>query len=434
MAVTEGDPRTAAPELYARLSATEQRYADSAFQERLALAGLNDPQYPDDEPAVTVAAGAVQAAARRLSARVAQTVWAVFVALALSTILWPGLKGPFMLTMFLVAVAVSVLSTVNIYRRKRQISELLGPAPQPTAVATAAQEMPVLHGQLGPDQLAPVLLRRMTRVERASVKGFFPGAGQVSTGTPDWNGSPHDRRRLRRCFTAVNTLGLVLFWFIGSMLLDAGVSAFTHPKGGVTGFFVLGWVAGDVWFVRRQIRVRRWYAAGLGHEAELASRATAVPPAPPAPATPRQRALLLALFLAAGVYFTWVGVTGALSLNQERIDTHPFADGTTVSGIVTTVRENDSGPTFRAISTFTDARGKTHRVTSQSGEEHKPRVGDHVRISYLPSDPGSARDLTTNVTAWKFPMATSVFAVLAGVFMIGSSAYGAMRLRRPKAD
>jgi hypothetical protein len=435
VALIDGDPRTAAPELYAQLSAPEQGYADRAFQKRLELAGLNDPQYPDDEPAPKVAAEAVRAAARRLSARIAQGVWAMFLALALSTIVWPGLKGPFMLAMFLTAVALSLLSTLIIYRRRRHVARFLGSSPAPNVSAPPTSPMPLLDGELGPEQLAPALLKQTTRVERAVVKSFFPGSGRVSTGTPDWNGSAHDRLRLRRCFTAVNVSVLVVVWFFGSILLDAAVSAIANTKdGNLTGIFVLGWAAGVVWFVRRQLRVRRWYVAGLGREAELASTAIPVPhQSTPAPATSRQKGLFLAVSALGGVYFIYLGTTGVSSLNDDRIATHPYAGGTTTTGTVIRVHESDSGSTYRAISTFTDTRGHRHEVTGQSGEEKpRPRAGDEVRVSYRPSDPNGAREVSTNTGAWKFPMATMAFALLAGLAIAISTTIAAVRLGRTR--
>lgn len=137
-----------------------------------------------------------------------------------------------------------------------------------------------VEGRLGPTELAPDLMERVTRVEAVLVEGFFPGEGTISTGRPRWDGGPRDRARLRRCFHGAAALVLLVAGFSGSLLLDllvSWVASGFDTDGDLSGISLVGWAGWLAWFVRRLVQVRRWYRAGVGREAELSRQAVPRP-------------------------------------------------------------------------------------------------------------------------------------------------------------
>ena len=104
------------------------------------------------------------------------------------------------------------------------------------------------------------------------------------------------------------------------------------------------------------------------------------------------------------------------SLSDHR-DTQPFPKGVVTTGVVQSV---SGGKAPYATIEFTDLEGQRHEFDGPGETFAFVSEGDHVRVSYLPSDPAQARDLSAQ-TLWQ------VWLVV-GVGLGGLSLFGAFRL------
>lgn len=426
MALEDGDPRAAAHDLVRLLSPWEKRLAERAFGRRLALgrrlasAGLFDPQYPHNEPAHRVAGEAVRSGVGRGALRSAQVSWGVFWTLGLATEIWPGLRGPVMLGAFIAASAVTALGAAVVGWRRRQVRRYLA-GQESESITPPTLVPPVAPGSLGPYELAPVLMERVTGLEAAVVRDSFLGSG---LGKPLWDGSPRDRLLLRRwLFVAA---GVVLFLVVlGALILDFVISwAVQGFQDAIepSGAFAVAWAVGLVWFVRRSLQIRAWYRAGLGHEAAFARLAQTTDDPVAAATEARRRSsermhdVEAALLGVLGLGMAAVLIPAAL---HSRADVQPIAGGITTDGTVVHVdpiagRFADRSATV----TFTDPRGRTFTITKKIGGA-QPAVGDHVRVTYDPDRPQEGRDIDTNAGIWKAQLGAGLAGGVMGVFFLG---------------
>src|SRR5690606_30014231 len=82
--------------------------------------------------------------------------------------------------------------------------------------------------------------------------------------------------------------------------------------------------------------------------------------------------------------------------------TSPIEGGAITTGRVVDVLvdQGNKGVTYRAVVEFVDVADQRHTLTNKAGDI-EPRKGARVRISYDPSDPANAHDLTTGAGVWK---------------------------------
>jgi hypothetical protein len=96
-----------------------------------------------------------------------------------------------------------------------------------------------------------------------------------------------------------------------------------------------------------------------------------------------------------------LGVVAVLAFIVSAMQSRPFRGGVETDGTVVSIETRRSrigaGSSRRTMQTyaprveFADVNGVTHSVTSSLSGGVPPAVGDTVRISYVPADPGRAR-------------------------------------------
>lgn len=104
------------------------------------------------------------------------------------------------------------------------------------------------------------------------------------------------------------------------------------------------------------------------------------------------------------------------SLSDHR-DTQPFRNGVVTTGIVQSV---SGGKAPYATIEFTDLHGQQHQFDGPGETFAFVSSGDHVRVSYLPSNPAQARDLSAQ-TLWQLWL-------VVGIGVCGLSLLGVFRL------
>lgn len=439
MSLQGGDPRTAAPELVRTLTGWERSLADLAFRRRLSYAGLNDPEFPDDEAPASVAAWCVRSAATRAATLTSLAGLVALFTAIVATNEVHEIPQPYSAVMGIVLLAVipvvALLRTIRALQMRRFLAQQ-----RPTGPAGPPLEFrPVPGGpRIGPDELAPVLMANIGRFERSVVRSFFPGGGAISTGVPSWDGSPRDRIILRRALRFDAWLVLLVFYGLcGSLLIDVAFSvtlSWLNPdfdnENGAVGIFLLGWIGAVVWFVRRRLAIRRWYRAGLGRESELARNAsTPSVYTTDSPGTgvhaPSDRARLV-LAGVSSLFLTGLAVWMLVGALDVRASSLPVPGGVTTTGKVVDVEVHDES--YEAAVEFSDRDGSRFVIRSVRGQD-RPEIGTAVTVSYDPDRPELGHDITTNHDTWKWPFGT---ALIAGFVALVSAAIPVVQVRRGK--
>ncbi len=87
----------------------------------------------------------------------------------------------------------------------------------------------------------------------------------------------------------------------------------------------------------------------------------------------------------------------------------PGPRGVTAVGTVFYITHN--GALVAPMVEFTDTAGKRISLRLPAGSS-LPALGSNVRVSYRPSDPGRARDLSDDSAGWKWQFYTGAFILL----------------------
>ncbi len=131
------------------------------------------------------------------------------------------------------------------------------------------------------------------------------------------------------------------------------------------------------------------------------------------------RAGVSLVFGGAGIYMLWLTVLLARRRLQWR------RDGVVVDGEIVGLKErrprgqwNEDQPTFAPVVGFRRENGELSRFTSSESSSRSPyRVGQKVRVRYLPSDPKSV-DLDGVTRSW---MPLVVVMTLAAMCLVGAT-------------
>jgi hypothetical protein len=112
-------------------------------------------------------------------------------------------------------------------------------------------------------------------------------------------------------------------------------------------------------------------------------------------------------------------IAGIRSSLRTRALERPVPHGITTTGQVIAVKKiRARGYVYAPIVQFADASGRTYQFTAPTSS-NEPRVGSVARVSYDPSNPNHAHDLSNSAEAWKAPYFTGVgVALMAGLMLI----------------
>jgi hypothetical protein len=327
-----------------------------------------------------------------------------------------------MLSAFIAASAVTALAAAAFAWRSQQVRRYFADR-ESESITSPTLVPPVAPGSLGPYELAPVLMERVTGLEAALVRDSFLGSG---VGKPQWDGSPRDRLLLRRWLLVAAGVVLVII-VLGSLAADLLISWAVQGFDDTfdpSGASAVAWVVGGFWFVRRSLQIRAWHRAGVGHESEFAQLAQTADDPIAAATEARRRSsertynVVAAFLVALGLGVAAVLIPAAL---HSRADVQPIAGGVTTVGTVVHVDPMDGRSADRnATVTFTDRRGHTFTIIKGVGDA-QPAVGDHVRVTYDPDRPQDGRDIDTNAGIWKAQLGLALAGGLMGLAVVGST-------------
>ncbi|TQN48595.1 hypothetical protein FHX52_1734 [Humibacillus xanthopallidus] len=130
--------------------------------------------------------------------------------------------------------------------------------------------------------------------------------------------------------------------------------------------------------------------------------------------------------LAVGVF----SVSRVASGLTDRSAIEPFANGAMTTGTVLSVSEADykTGASYIAIITFTDSSGIQHTFTAPASPQ-PVYASEPAQVSYLPTDPLSAHDVTAR-PAWQAEVGQGSLGAVTATAIL---ALGALRWRRSRS-
>ena len=128
----------------------------------------------------------------------------------------------------------------------------------------------------------------------------------------------------------------------------------------------------------------------------------------------------------AGLFGSFVGIAAGVAFLLGGIWLHgqhqPYPDGVTTTATVTsftTATDADGKQMYSRVVSFTASDGKTVQVAENESSNRRPRVGEAVKVSYLPPDPQGARVLPeTDWFAYTFIGAGGLVALIALIIFL----------------
>jgi hypothetical protein len=227
MMLTDGDPRTFTPELYARLTPIERWQVVNWYERRLYAQGRGDPRYPDDEGPMTVAKRAFLQGTFVACFFVGVTPF-LFAGACAFALINSGIRNVVTVDTALVS-GVVMISLLGLWAlRARQILRYMAsPSPvspgdpleqtAPTAGVTAGESVrgcqPSPHGNAPLDTPPPAApgqnpMRHAKRVRGAILVGTLACSALIFFGANPYHGS-----------VVVKVLYVILFGQIGQILV-----------------------------------------------------------------------------------------------------------------------------------------------------------------------------------------------------------------------
>jgi uncharacterized protein DUF3592 len=122
----------------------------------------------------------------------------------------------------------------------------------------------------------------------------------------------------------------------------------------------------------------------------------------------------------------WLIAGGLHTRSLER----PVAGGLTVTGTVIDVRvTHEKGYVYQPIVSFRDKAGRTVVFTAP-GSSKEPTPGRAASVSYNPSHPLGAHDLSDSALAWQAPVYAGLFVLFIALIVPGLVILAIVRKRR----
>jgi hypothetical protein len=136
------------------------------------------------------------------------------------------------------------------------------------------------------------------------------------------------------------------------------------------------------------------------------------------------QSVVFAALLALAVY----GIASSL---HTRLLEKPIPGGVTTTGTVIGVRNVPSkyAYVYAPVVRFYDPRGISYQVIGPTSSEC-PTVGELALVSYLPSDPENAHDLSASSGAWQWPFYTCLFILMMTLAALALVIWLVVRARR----